>query len=164
MGQHGAGTTDTAEPLDPPYGVGPVDSATEVFVAHRNLLFTVTYEMLCSAAGAEDDLLETGLRWVGIGRRRRQRRRRYQACPASAHRVRAGRVARLLAADRWKRDAERSVEVVQIKAGPGLPVRVNGEIDGVVAVRVENGYITGDDHVRNPEELSRVELMTAISR
>ncbi|MCG5217843.1 RNA polymerase sigma-70 factor [Streptosporangium sp. KLBMP 9127] len=43
-----------------------VDSATEAFVAHRNLLFTVAYEMLGSAADAEDVLQETWLRWVGV--------------------------------------------------------------------------------------------------
>ncbi|MDH6626146.1 RNA polymerase sigma-70 factor (TIGR02957 family) [Streptomyces sp. LBL] len=42
------------------------DSATEAFVAHRNLLFTVAYEMLGSAADAEDVLQETWLRWVGV--------------------------------------------------------------------------------------------------
>ncbi|CAL9541651.1 ECF RNA polymerase sigma factor SigJ [Streptomyces sp. enrichment culture] len=41
-------------------------SATEAFVAHRNLLFTVAYEMLGSAADAEDVLQETWLRWVGV--------------------------------------------------------------------------------------------------
>jgi RNA polymerase sigma-70 factor (ECF subfamily) len=40
------------------------DPATEVFVAHRNLLFTIAYEMLGSAADAEDVLQETWLRWV----------------------------------------------------------------------------------------------------
>jgi RNA polymerase sigma-70 factor (ECF subfamily) len=40
------------------------DTATEAFVAHRNLLFTVAYEMLGSAADAEDVLQETWLRWV----------------------------------------------------------------------------------------------------
>lgn len=44
----------------------PEDTATEVFVAHRNLLFTVAYEMLGSAADAEDVLQETWLRWVGV--------------------------------------------------------------------------------------------------
>ncbi|MGW5352001.1 RNA polymerase sigma-70 factor [Streptomyces sp. NPDC004031] len=43
-----------------------VDAATEAFVAHRNLLFTVAYEMLGSAADAEDVLQETWLRWVGV--------------------------------------------------------------------------------------------------
>ncbi|MGY2088589.1 RNA polymerase sigma-70 factor [Nocardia gipuzkoensis] len=38
--------------------------ATETFVVHRNLLFTVAYEMLGSAADAEDVLQETWLRWV----------------------------------------------------------------------------------------------------
>ena len=42
------------------------DQATEAFVAHRNLLFTVAYEMLGSAADAEDVLQETWLRWVGV--------------------------------------------------------------------------------------------------
>ncbi|OII64645.1 RNA polymerase subunit sigma-24 [Streptomyces sp. CC53] len=41
------------------------DPATESFVAHRNLLFTVAYEMLASAADAEDVLQETWLRWAG---------------------------------------------------------------------------------------------------
>ena len=39
--------------------------ATEAFVAHRNLLFTVAYEMLGSAADAEDVLQEVWLRWAG---------------------------------------------------------------------------------------------------
>ncbi|MFD9888255.1 RNA polymerase sigma-70 factor [Amycolatopsis sp. NPDC059027] len=42
------------------------DTATEAFVAHRNLLFTVAYEMLGSAADAEDVLQETWLRWTGV--------------------------------------------------------------------------------------------------
>ncbi|MFD5553234.1 RNA polymerase sigma-70 factor [Streptomyces sp. NPDC127068] len=41
-----------------------IDRATETFVAHRNLLFTVAYEMLGSATDAEDVLQETWLRWV----------------------------------------------------------------------------------------------------
>ncbi|MCT9933744.1 RNA polymerase sigma-70 factor [Planotetraspora sp. A-T 1434] len=43
-----------------------MDSATEAFVAHRHLLFTVAYEMLGSAADAEDVLQETWLRWAGV--------------------------------------------------------------------------------------------------
>ncbi|EHN73127.1 RNA polymerase sigma24 factor [Streptomyces sp. NRRL WC-3753] len=45
---------------------GSVDAATEDFVAHRNLLFTVAYEMLGSAADAEDVLQETWLKWAGV--------------------------------------------------------------------------------------------------
>jgi DNA-directed RNA polymerase specialized sigma24 family protein len=39
-------------------GDGRPDPATEAFLAHRNLLFTVAYEMLGSAADAEDVLQE----------------------------------------------------------------------------------------------------------
>ncbi|MFE1953398.1 RNA polymerase sigma-70 factor [Streptomyces sp. NPDC059524] len=42
------------------------DPATAAFVAHRNLLFTVAYEMLGSAADAEDVLQEVWLRWSGV--------------------------------------------------------------------------------------------------
>ena len=45
-----------------------VSEATDVFVAHRNLLFTVAYEMLGSAADAEDVLQETWLRWAEADR------------------------------------------------------------------------------------------------
>ncbi|WP_433272493.1 RNA polymerase sigma-70 factor [Actinosynnema sp. CS-041913] len=292
-----------------------VDSATEAFVAHRNLLFTVAYEMLGSATDAEDVLQETWLRWVGVDlgtvldpraflvritarqalKRLRTLSRRKESyvgpwlpeplltapdvaedveladsvsmamllvletlapteravfvlrevfdlsydeiaeavdkTPAAvrqiAHRARthvaarrprgtgspaehraalqafrsavetgdlqglldilapdvvalsdgggvkhallrpivgADKVARLLAVGWWKRDAERSVEPVQINGGPGLLIRVDGEIDGVLAVRVQNGYVTGAYHVRNPEKLSGVEREIAVSR
>lgn len=42
--------------------------STDVFVQHRNLLFTVGYEMLGSAADAEDVLQEAWLRWVDVDR------------------------------------------------------------------------------------------------
>ena len=42
------------------------DPATDSFVAHRNLLFTVAYELLGSASDAEDVLQETWLRWVEV--------------------------------------------------------------------------------------------------
>ncbi|GAB4585054.1 hypothetical protein Ntsu_28860 [Nocardia sp. IFM 10818] len=45
------------------------------FLAHRSLLFTVAYEILGSAADAEDVVQETRLRWIGVdlGRVRNQR-------------------------------------------------------------------------------------------
>jgi RNA polymerase sigma-70 factor (TIGR02957 family) len=45
---------------------GLMDRATDAFVAHRNLLFTVAYEMLGSAADAEDVVQEIWLRWAGV--------------------------------------------------------------------------------------------------
>lgn len=78
--------------------------------------------------------------------------------------VGADEVARLLAVGWWKREAERSVEPVQVNGGPGLLVRVGGEIDGVLAVRIENGLVTGAYHVRNPEKLSSVTREFTVSR
>jgi RNA polymerase sigma factor (sigma-70 family) len=63
-----SGTSQTA-PDDPDRGSSRgdrPDPATEAFLAHRNLLFTVAYEMLGSAADAEDVLQETWLRWAGV--------------------------------------------------------------------------------------------------
>jgi RNA polymerase sigma-70 factor (TIGR02957 family) len=63
-----AGTSQTA-PQDRGAGGsqdGRPDAATEAFLAHRNLLFTVAYEMLGSAADAEDVLQETWLSWAGV--------------------------------------------------------------------------------------------------
>ncbi len=291
-----------------------MDSATEAFVAHRNLLFTVAYEMLGSAADAEDVLQETWLRWVDVDlgtvrepraylvrittrqalTRLRTLRRRKESYvgpwlpepllttpdvaenveladsvsmamllvletlkpteravfvlrevfdleydeiaeavgrnPAAvrqiAHRARehvtarrprgvvsaaesrgaleafqraietgdlqslldmlapdvvllgdgggvrqavlrpivgADRVARLMAAGLPKIDGEVSIEPVQVNGCPALIVRLDGEIDDVVAVRVDDGLITGLYIVRNPEKLSRVERETAVS-
>jgi RNA polymerase sigma-70 factor (ECF subfamily) len=53
------------------------DPATEVFVAHRNLLFTVAYEMLGSVADAEDVLQETWLRWIKVDQRQVINQRAY---------------------------------------------------------------------------------------
>ena len=40
--------------------------SVDAFGAHRSLLFTVAYEMLGSAADAEDVVQETWLRWAGV--------------------------------------------------------------------------------------------------
>jgi len=59
------GTSQTGDPGSGSSRDRP-DPATEAFLAHRNLLFTVAYEMIGSAADAEDVLQETWLRWVGV--------------------------------------------------------------------------------------------------
>ncbi|MGW3493837.1 RNA polymerase sigma-70 factor [Streptomyces sp. NPDC001020] len=330
MSERSERTTHPAEPLDradhrdaadSPDAVGSVDSvdsvdsATEVFIAHRNLLFTVAYEMLGSATDAEDVLQETWLRWVGVdldtvreeraylvrivtrqaldrlralGRRKESyvgpwlpeplltapdvaedveladsvstamllvletlgpteravfvlrevfdleyddiaeavdktpaavrqiahrarshvaaRRPRGTVSPAEARAalhafrravetgdlqglldllapdvvalsdgggikhallrpvVGAGKVARLLADGWYKRDVGWSFEPVEVNGGPGLLVRLDDEIDGVLAVRIEKGQVTGLYHVRNPQKLSRVGRETAVSR
>ncbi|MFI6787130.1 RNA polymerase sigma-70 factor [Nonomuraea sp. NPDC050383] len=63
MNERSEPTTGAAGPLA---GGGRTDTATEAFVAHRNLLFTVAYEMLGSVADAEDVLQETWLRWMKV--------------------------------------------------------------------------------------------------
>ncbi|HME64565.1 MAG TPA: RNA polymerase sigma-70 factor [Streptosporangiaceae bacterium] len=292
-----------------------MDSATEAFAAHRNLLFTVAYEMLGSAADAEDVLQETWLRWAGVdldtvrdqraylvrittrqalSRLRTLRRRKesyigpwlpeplltapdvaedveladsvsmamllvletltpteravfvlrevfdleydeiaeaVDKSPAAvrqiAHRARAhvaarrprgvvspaetraaleafqratetgdlqslldilapdvvflgdgggvvqavlapvvgaGRVARLLAVGLGRIAPTASLQPVQVNGYPALILRLNGEIDAVIAVRIDDGLITGLYAVRNPEKLSRVERQTAVSR
>jgi RNA polymerase sigma-70 factor (ECF subfamily) len=288
-----------------------MDSATEAFVAHRNLLFTVAYEMLGSAADAEDVLQETWLRWAGVDlgtvqdqraylvritarqalSRLRTLRRRKEAyvgpwlpeplltapdvaedveladsvsmamllvletltpaeravfvlrevfdleydeiaeavdkSPAAvrqiAHRARAHVAARrprgvispaetrdaleafqravetgdlrrlldILAPDvvflgdgggvvqaalapvvgaggvahvLGRIAAAASLQLAQVNGYPALILRLNGEINTVMAVRIDDGLITGLYAVRNPEKLSRVERETAVSR
>jgi RNA polymerase sigma-70 factor (TIGR02957 family) len=290
---------------------GRMDSATEGFVAHRNLLFTVAYEMLGSAADAEDVLQETWLRWADVdldtvrdqraylvrittrqalSRLRTLRRRRESyvgpwlpeplltapdvaedaeladsvsmamllvletltpieravfvlrevfdleyaeiteavgKSPAAvrqiAHRARAHVAARrprgvvspaetrgaltafqravetgdlqrlldILAPDvvflgdgggvvqaalapvvgagpvanvLGRIGAAVSLQPAQVNGYPALILRLNGEIDTVMAVRIDDGLITGLYAVRNPEKLSRMERETAVSR
>ncbi|MBV6758087.1 MULTISPECIES: RNA polymerase sigma-70 factor [Rhodococcus] len=78
--------------------------------------------------------------------------------------VGADKVGRLLAAGLPRIGGEVSVEPVQMNGSPALIVRLDGEIDDVVAVRMDDGLITGLYIVRNPEKLSRVEQETAVSR
>ena len=112
------------------------------FVAHRNLLFTVAYEMLGSAADAEDVLQETWLRWadvdldevrdpraylVRITTRLSLNRLRTLAAPprvvrrpvaarAAAHRARRGR-GRRARRQRLDRDAARAGDAHADRAG-----------------------------------------------
>ncbi|BCB84013.1 RNA polymerase sigma-70 factor [Phytohabitans suffuscus] len=292
-----------------------MDRATEVFLTHRNLLFTVAYEMLGSAADAEDVLQETWLRWAGVDldtvrdqraylvqittrqaltrlRTLRRRKESYfgpwlpeplltapdvaedveladsvsmamllvletltpteravfvlrevfdvdydeiaeavEKSPAAvrqiAHRARghvaarrprgpvsaaqtrdalsafqravetgdlqglldilapdvvllgdgggvkqavprpvagAHRVARLLSVGMRKVAGAVSLRQIQVNGHPALILRLNGEIDAVIAARIDDGLITGLYAVRNPEKLSRVERETPVSR
>ncbi|MFD9635701.1 sigma factor, partial [Streptomyces violascens] len=61
-GEHSEHAGESAGEL----GGGQAEPATAAFITHRNLLFTVAYELLGSAADAEDVLQETWLRWAGV--------------------------------------------------------------------------------------------------
>ncbi|MFD9451919.1 hypothetical protein ACFWBC_02340 [Streptomyces sp. NPDC059985] len=56
------------------------------------------------------------------------------------------------------------MEATQINGHPALVTRIDGEIDMVVAVRIDDGLVTGLHTVRNPEKLTRVKRETAVSR
>ncbi|MGX1127851.1 RNA polymerase sigma-70 factor (TIGR02957 family) [Streptomyces glaucescens] len=308
MSEHSEQTGNTAEP---PARDGRIDSATEAFVAHRNLLFTVAYEMLGSATDAEDVLQETWLRWADVdldtvrnqraylvrattrqalSRLRTLRRRKesyvgpwlpeplltapdvaedveladsvsmamllvletlapteravfvlrevfdleydeiaaaVDKSPAAvrqiAHRARAHVVARrprevvspaetrsaleafqqaietgdlqrlldmiapdvvlltdgggivqaalapVVGADRVARvlgriDAAVSLQPTQVNGYPALTLRLGGKVDTVLAMRIDDGLITGLYAVRNPEKLSRIDRETLVSR
>jgi RNA polymerase sigma-70 factor (TIGR02957 family) len=291
------------------------DPATETFVAHRNLLFTVAYEMLGSAADAEDVLQETWMRWVGVDLEHVRDRRAYlvrittrqalnrlraskrrketyvgpwlpeplltapdvaedaelaeslsmaimlvletlspteravfvlreafgfgyddiaaavDKSPAAvrqiAHRARrhvdarrphrvvtpsetrtalesfrraletgdpqvlldvlapdvvlvsdgggvkqaalrpiggAGKVTRFIIGGTGKAEAALTLDLVTVNGSPALVMRLDGELDGVMAVRVEAARITGLYYVRNPQKLTRAESETALTR
>ncbi|MET9021572.1 RNA polymerase sigma-70 factor [Actinopolymorpha sp. NPDC004070] len=78
--------------------------------------------------------------------------------------VGADKVARLFVGGMRKFGARMSAELVQINGGPALLTRLDGEIDGVLSVRVEDGLVTAFYYVRNPEKLSRIQQETAMSR
>ena len=81
-------------------------SATDVFVEHRNLLFTVAYEMLGSAADAEDVLQESWLRWSEVDLEQVRDQRAYLV-----------RIVTRLALNRMRANARRRESYV----GPWLP-------------------------------------------
>ena len=78
--------------------------------------------------------------------------------------VGADKVARLLSAGLPNLAGKVSVEPVQINGWPGLIIRMDGDIDNVVAMRLDDGLVTGLYLVRNPAKLSRVEQETVVSR
>ncbi|OHV74737.1 RNA polymerase sigma-70 factor [Pseudofrankia sp. BMG5.36] len=78
--------------------------------------------------------------------------------------VGADKVARLLAAGLGRIAAAVSLQPVQVNGYPALILRLDGEIDSVVAVRIDEGLVTGLYAVRNPEKLSHIERETALRR
>jgi len=78
--------------------------------------------------------------------------------------VGADRVARMLATGLGRLAATASLEPAQVNGYPALILRLDGEIDTVVAVRIDDGRVTGLYAVRNPAKLSHMERETALRR
>jgi RNA polymerase sigma-70 factor (TIGR02957 family) len=85
-----------------------------------------------------------------------------QAVPAPV--VGAGKVARLLTAGLRRIAATASLQPAQVNGYPALILRLNGAIDTVIAVRIDDGLITGLYAVRNPEKLSHMQQETTLRR
>ena len=73
-------------------------------------------------------------------------------------------MARLLTAGLSSIAAMASLQPAQVNGYPALIIRLNGELDTVLAVRIDDGLITGLYAVRNPEKLSHMERETTLRR
>ncbi|MEK2472262.1 RNA polymerase sigma-70 factor [Streptomyces noursei] len=74
----------------------------------------------------------------------------------------AEKVIRFIAGGSAKAEATLTGDATEVNGHPALVLRVNGEIDGVMAVRVEDGRIAGIYYVRNPEKLTRIASQTPL--
>ena len=75
----------------------------------------------------------------------------------------AEKVARFIVGGLARTDATLTVGPTMVNGNPALVLRVNGELDGVIAVRVEDTHITGLYYVRNPDKLARFESETPLT-
>jgi RNA polymerase sigma-70 factor (ECF subfamily) len=60
--------------------------------------------------------------------------------------------------------AAASLQPARVNGYPALIIRLDGEIDTVIAVRIDDGLITGLYAVRNPGKLSHLEQETPLRR
>ncbi|WP_235735274.1 RNA polymerase sigma-70 factor [Nocardioides alcanivorans] len=56
------------------------------------------------------------------------------------------------------------VESVLVNGWPALLIRLDGELDGIISLRVDDGLVSGIYAVRNPEKLSRIVREVEVSR
>ncbi|MFI1030115.1 hypothetical protein [Streptomyces sp. NPDC020951] len=68
--------------------------------------------------------------------------------------VGADKVVRYLAGRVGRADGTFTSEPTTVNGNPGLVLRVDGVIDGVLAFRVDNARVTGLYYVRHPERLT----------
>ncbi len=84
-----------------------------------------------------------------------------QAAPRPV--ISAGKVARFIVGGSGKAEVTLNAQTTTVNGGPALILRVDGEIDGVIAIRVEDARITGLYYVRNPQKLTRIGFETALT-
>lgn len=76
----------------------------------------------------------------------------------------AENVVRMIAGGLRKTSIRLTAEPIEINGGPALLLRVDNELDGVLAMCVEDSRVTGLYYVRNPEKLSRLTSETPLTR
>jgi RNA polymerase sigma-70 factor (ECF subfamily) len=76
----------------------------------------------------------------------------------------ADKVARLFTAGLAMWGSRMTTELAQVNGWPALIIRLDGELDSVVSMRVEDGLVSGIYNVRNPEKLERILQEAAVSR
>ena len=57
-----------------------------------------------------------------------------------------------------------SADVVLVNGSPALRLMIDGVLDGVGSVLVEDGLVTGLYIVRNPEKLARLDQLVSLTR
>ncbi|WP_020672479.1 RNA polymerase sigma-70 factor [Amycolatopsis nigrescens] len=77
--------------------------------------------------------------------------------------VGAGKVARFIVGGLTRNDVSLTAEPTAVNAGPALALHVDGELDGVIVMHVEDTRITGLYYVRNPQKLTRIESATPLT-
>ncbi|HEY1624628.1 MAG TPA: sigma factor-like helix-turn-helix DNA-binding protein, partial [Streptosporangiaceae bacterium] len=76
----------------------------------------------------------------------------------------ADKVGRLLTSGLRRLAATATLQSAQVNGYPALILLLDGEIDTVVALRFDDGLVTGLYAVRNPEKLSHMRRETALRR
>jgi RNA polymerase sigma-70 factor (ECF subfamily) len=76
----------------------------------------------------------------------------------------AEKVSRVLAVGLATVGVAMTAEMAEVNGWPALILRLDGELDSVMSMRVEDGLITGIYTVRNPEKLSRIMSEATLGR
>ncbi|WP_020579964.1 sigma factor-like helix-turn-helix DNA-binding protein, partial [Actinopolymorpha alba] len=76
----------------------------------------------------------------------------------------AEKVVRMFFGGLGKVEGTLTVDRTVVNGNPALLVRLDGELDGIMAIRVEDTRISGLYYVRNPKKLTRIESETPLTR